>query len=174
MPSLATLTRVTVLPPPREGSRPRIEPRLPHLQADQFSPPHVLGSLIERCLAIPDVLSRESRMAAPGTCALALPDHAAGGPSEAFIDAHEFCHLHPGPEGSIHLTLPDILGAEVERLAWGERHPIGRLGLLPAVLTVYAPRNPKELDAVFDFVLNSCLFARGKLWIPPDAGGGAT
>ena len=38
-------------------------------------------------------------MASPEQCPLYLADEFAGGPPEAFIDGHEFCHLHPLPEG---------------------------------------------------------------------------
>jgi hypothetical protein len=102
-------------------------------------------------------------MAAPGSHALYLADACAAGPPEAFIDGHEFCHLHPLPEGSIHLTLPKILRDEVVRLGWGEPHPIAIAGILPALLTVYAPRDKQEMRAVFDLVGQSCLFAKGEL-----------
>jgi hypothetical protein len=102
-------------------------------------------------------------MASPRSCALSLSDQFALGPPEAFIDAHEFCHLHPMPEGGIHLTLPRILRDEVVRLGWGERHPIAEACILPTLVTIYAPRNREELEAVLGFVMQSCAFAQGKL-----------
>ena len=104
-------------------------------------------------------------MASPQSYALYLSDPLALGPPEAFIDGHEFCHLHPLPEGGIHLTLPRILRDEVLRLGWGERHPVAEVCILPALVTVYAPRNPEELEAVLGLVVQSCAFAQGKMQV---------
>jgi len=127
-----------------------------------------MEELLERCLDIPGVRSRQSRMASPRSSALYLPDNLAGGPPDAFIDAHEFCHLHPLPEGTIHLTLPNILRREVIRLGWGERHPIAGLGISPNLITVYAPRDYHELTVVLGLISQSCQFAQGKLQILQD------
>lgn len=138
---------------------------LPHVQLDQLPPTGAMEELIGRSLEIPYVRSKQSRMAAPNSHALYLADEFALGPPEAFIDNHEFCHLHPLPEGSIHLTLPKILRDEVVRLGWGERHPIARVGILSALVTMYAPRDPKELDSVLSFIAQSCQFAQGHLQV---------
>jgi len=124
-----------------------------------------LEELVERSMEIPYVRSKQSRMASPSSHALYLPDEFAAGPPEAFIDDHEFCHLHPLPEGSIHLTLPRILREEIVRLGWGERHPIAESGILTTLVTVYAPRNRYELNAVLGLIVHSCEFARGKLQV---------
>ncbi len=121
-----------------------------------------MEELVERCLKIPDVRSRQSRMASPDGHALYLADACACGPPEAFIDDHEFCHIHPLPECSIHLTLPKILQDEVVRLGWGERHPIAEMGILTTLVAVYAPRDCEELGAVFGLIVQSSQFARGK------------
>jgi hypothetical protein len=149
---------------------------LPHIQLDQLPPPEIMEELVERCLHIPCVRSRHSRMARPGSHALYLADPCALGPPEAFIDGHEFCHVHPLPEGSIHLTLPRILREEVVRLGWGEPHPIASAGILVPLLTIYAPRDRQEIDTAFGLVLQSCQFANGKLqdlygaeWYLPDS-----
>jgi hypothetical protein len=92
-----------------------------------------------------------------------LPDAHAAGPPEAFIDGHEFCHLHPLPEASIHLTLPKILRDEVVRLGWGERHPIAEAGILTTLVTIYAPRDRPELGTVFGLIMQSCRFSQGEL-----------
>src|SRR5882724_2319163 len=106
MEELQTVADQIFVLPPRIGPRPRTRPALPHIQLDQWPPAAILEELIERCLELPFVRSQQSRMASPESRALALPDRLAGGPPDSFIDAHEFCHLHPLPEGSIHLTLP--------------------------------------------------------------------
>jgi hypothetical protein len=154
---------MTALTHARIGARPRMHRALPHLQLDQLPTPEAMDELIERSLEIPFVRSRQSRMASPDSHALYLADEFAAGPPEAFIDDHEFCHLHPLPEGSIHLTLPKVLREEVVRLGWGERHPIAEAGILTTLVTVYAPRDPEELSAVLGLIVESCQFARGKL-----------
>jgi len=156
------LTRVTILPPPRVGARPRLERDLPHLQVDQLPPAWAVEELLARSLEIPCIRSKQSRMARPGSHALYLPGEFALGPPEAFIDGHEFCHLHPLPEGSIHLTLPQVLRDEVVRLGWGEPHPIAEIGILTSLVTVYAPRDPQEIDAVLGLIGQSCRFAQGR------------
>jgi len=138
---------------------------LPHLQLDQFPPAEVMEDLVERCLRLPHVRARQSRMASPGCHALCLSDAFAAGPTEAFIDEHEFCHLHPLPEGTIHLTLPKPLRDEVVRLGWGMRHPIAEVGILTTLVSVYAPRDRNETGAVFELILQSCRFARGELQV---------
>jgi hypothetical protein len=163
MQSIAMLTRLTILPHSRCGTRPRMHRALPHLQLDQLPPAGVMEELIARSLRIPCVRSKQSRMASASSHALYLADEIAAGPPEAFIDQNEFCHLHLPPEGGIHLTLPRILREEVVRLTWGERHPIAETGLLTTLLTVYAPRNSQELETVMGLIVQSCQFAQGKL-----------
>jgi hypothetical protein len=101
-------------------------------------------------------------MASPKSRALCLPDECAAGPPDAFIDDHEFCHLHPLPEGSIHLTLPKDLREWVVQLGWAEQHPVSRAGVMPETLVmVYAPRNTKELGIVLMLIWSSYQFAKG-------------
>jgi phospholipase/carboxylesterase len=163
MARIATLTMVATLPPSRKGPRPCTLRVLPHFQLDQLPPAEAVEELVRRSLKIPHVRCEQSRMASPGTIALYLADKFAGGPPEAFIDGHEFCHLHPLPAGGVHLTLPRILREEVVRLGWGERHPITEAGILTALVTVYAPRNRQELHTVLNLIIQSCRFAQGEL-----------
>ena len=160
---LARLTRVAVLPPTRLGTRPKTKRALPHLQLDQLPATGTIDELVGRSLEMDHVRSRQSRMASPESVALYLADEFARGPREAFIDGNEFCHIHPPPESGIHLTLPRILGDEVVRLGWGERHPIAEAGILPALVTVYAPRDRDEVEIVLGVIAQSCQFARGDL-----------
>ena len=150
------------VPPPRWGPRPRTCPALPHIQLDQWPPEEIAAELIELSLSLPDVRSKQSRMASPNSRALCLPDRCAGGPASAFIDDHEFCHIHPLPEGSIHLTLPNPLRDRMMQLGWVEQHPLVRFGVMPETLVmVYAPRDREELAISLNLVWNSCRFARG-------------
>jgi len=150
------------VPPPRWGPRPRTCPALPHIQLDQWPPEEIAAELIELSLSLPDVRSKQSRMASPNSRALCLPDRCAGGPASAFIDDHEFCHIHPLPEGSIHLTLPNPLRDRMMQLGWVEQHPLVRFGVMPETLVmVYAPRDREELAISLNLIRSSCQFARG-------------
>jgi hypothetical protein len=162
MQTLEPSPAVVLIAPPRGGSRPRTPPVLPHLQLDQWPPPAIVQTLMDWSLAIENVRSQQSRMACPGSLALCLPDHLARGPEEAFIDGHEFCHLHPPPDGSIHLTLPNPLRDSAIRLGWAEPHPVTQAGAMPKTLVmVYAPRDDEELAVVQQLIRSSCRFARG-------------
>ena len=159
---LESVAAICHIPPPRWGPRPRTQPALPHTQLDQWPPEEIAAELIELSLSLPEVRSKQSRMASPKSHALWLPDRCACGPASAFIDAHEFCHLHPLPEGSIHLTLPNPLRDQMVRLGWAEQHPLVRAGIMPETLVmVYAPRDRKELAISLNLVWSSYQFAKG-------------
>jgi hypothetical protein len=158
---LSTASRQLHLLPGRFGPRPRVLDALPFRQADQFPPADVLQRLLERCLGIPGVRSRQSRFATPQSLALYLADRTPTGPPEAFIDGREFCHLHAPPEGSLHLTLPGGVVEQLTALGWVTRHPIHHLGIFQNLVLVYAPRNAVELGVVVNLVELSCRFARG-------------
>jgi hypothetical protein len=158
---LLTASRQFYRLPGRFGPRPRVSDALPFRQADQFPSADVLQRLLERCVQIPGVRSRQSRFATPQSRALYLADPAPNGPPEAFIDGREFCHLHAPPEGSLHLTLPGDVVEQLTALGWVMRHPVHQLGLFQNLVLVYAPRNAVELDVVVNLVGHSCRFARG-------------
>jgi hypothetical protein len=158
---LAQLPQETHLLPGRFGPRPRTSTALPFRQLDQFPPAEMVSRLARLCRDLPGVRLRESRMAAPGTLALAIDDGAAGGPEQAFIDGHEFCHLHPPPHGSIHLTLPIPAVEGIVALGWAERHPIHTLGVMKSLVLFYAPRTRDELEVAFSLIEHSCQYARG-------------
>jgi hypothetical protein len=101
-------------------------------------------------------------MASPETQALYLPDELARGPEEAFIDSHEFCHMHASPQGSVHLTLPAPFRQLIVQLGWAEPHPMVRAGCqTDCLVMVYAPRNDEELMVVLDLIGVSRDFAAG-------------
>ena len=146
----------------RQGPRPRTPLSIPHLQMNQWPPENLVDRLLECSLHLEHVRPKESRMATRGSCALWLPDSYAGGPPDAFIDQNEFCHLHPVPEGSVHLTLPAPLRERAIELGWAEQHSAVRSGAMRETLvTVYAPRDGNELSAVFRLIRFSWRFARG-------------
>ena len=103
-------------------------------------------------------------MALPQTAALCLAEETAGGPADAFIDGTEFCHLHPPPEGSLHLTLPEPVRSKAIDFCWAETHPVAVSGALSRCLVlVYAPRDEQELAVVVSLLETSWRFARGGL-----------
>src|SRR3954469_13985104 len=122
--------------PARRGPRPRTPVALPYIQLDQWPPEDISGELIARSLNMADVRSKQSRMASPKSRALCLPDRCASGPREAFIDDHEFCHLHPLPQGSILPSPPNPLRDQVVDLGWAEPHPVVRAGVMPKTLVL--------------------------------------
>lgn len=161
MAQLQTLADRAFIPPPRIGPRPRTCPALPHTQLEQWPPEEIVNELVHRSLSLPYVRPKQSRMASPQSMALSLPDEYAAGPPDSFIDNHEFCHLHPLPEGSIHLTLPYEVRSSAVAAGWAEQHPAARLGAMPqALVMVYAPRNSKELAIVLELIWSSYEFAR--------------
>lgn len=154
---------LTFEPPLRFGPRPQSCRALPHVQLDQWPPPIIAAELLGRCLTLPDVRPKQSRMASPDCHALTLPDEFSAGPPVAFIVDHEFCHLHPLPDSSIHLTLPRDIRERAIRRGWAEQHLVSRAGILPETLVmVYAPRNFDELAIVVQMIWHSYRFARGE------------
>jgi hypothetical protein len=148
--------------PPRLGPRPQSCATLPHVQLNQWPPPRIAEALLGRCLIFPNVRSKQSRMASPECYALSLPDEFSAGPPWAFIVDHEFCHLHPLPDGSIHLTLPKGIRERAIQRGWAEQHLVSRAGILPETLVmVYAPRDSHELAIVLQLIWHSYQFARG-------------
>jgi len=158
---LAQLPQEMHLLPGRFGPRPRTSTGLPFRQLDQFPSAEMVGRLADLCWGFPGVRLRESRMAAPGTLALAVDDGSADGPEQAFIDGNEFCHLHPAPHGSIHLTLPAQAVEGIVALGWAERHPIHTLGVMKSLVMVYGPRTREELEVALSLIEHSSQYARG-------------
>jgi phospholipase/carboxylesterase len=158
------LEPIVRLLPARRGPRPRTQRTFPHQQLDQWPATELIQIIGEWSLRLPHVRSKESRLAAPETLALWLPDEMARGPREAFIDGHEFSHLHPSPEGSIHLTLPHRLRAHAIALGWAEHHPGVEVGIVKETLVmVYGPRTEEEVWCVLRLVSASYQFAQGSL-----------
>lgn len=99
-------------------------------------------------------------MTSADTLALWIPDEAAMGPPEAFIDDHEFCHIHPLPEGGLHLTLPPAIRKRAILSGWAEEHPIVRVeAISPALVMVYSPRDEEEIEVVHELFMASFHFA---------------
>jgi phospholipase/carboxylesterase len=129
---------------------------------NQWPPAALIEELAEKALSLPQVGQRESQLAGRNTKAIFLDAGLTGASEEAFIDDHEFCHLHPAPAGSLHLTLPQPVLDRVIQSGWAEFHPLAGIGTLPkGLVLVYAPRDEHELAVVFELIKVSYRFAQG-------------
>ena len=146
--------------PHRSGARPRTHLGLPHQQLDQQPVDDTIRvQLMERLAALESVAEAPSGISVPGARALVLSD-ATPGPREAFMIGREFAHLHPPPDYSLHLTLPEPRARETIEAGWAEFHPLVEKGQLPpTVVMVYAPRDATELAVVSGLVRESYRFA---------------
>jgi hypothetical protein len=75
----------------------------------------------------------------------------------------EFAHMHPAPDRSLHITLPERRAREAIEAGWAEPHPLVAQDVLPPThVMVYAPRDDAELEVVYGLVWESYQFARGR------------
>ncbi|MGH7476448.1 MAG: luciferase family protein [Longimicrobiales bacterium] len=148
--------------PQRAGGRPRTTSTNPHTQLDQTTTPLLVDELARRALALPGVEDRPSLISVPGARALWLAeDQQASGP-HAFIIGREFAHIHPPPDGSLHMVLPREVAHEAVAQGWAEPHPAARVGYIPeTVVMVYAPRDEAELEVVLALLGRSLEQAQG-------------
>ena len=136
---------------PQPGGRPT-----PHTQLSQNAPPELQEILFERASALPGVTVGDSHVSVPGARAFHLDRSLARGPAEAFQARTEFAHLHPTPDGSLHMTLPPRLYEAVRARGWGEPHPVS------GTMMVFGPRDPGELEVVWRLLQASYGFATGE------------
>jgi hypothetical protein len=150
--------------PERRGTRPRTHLELPHSQLDQQpTEPAVREELAARAFSFAGVREEPSGVSVPGARALVLDRQAARGPAEAFLVGREFAHLHPGPDLSLHLALPEPEARQAIDAGWAEWHPLAAAGRLPkTIVMVYAPRDEDELEVVWSLLRSSHGFATGR------------
>jgi hypothetical protein len=149
--------------PPRRGPRPATTPSNPHTQLDQRPPARVIAALAENLFALPGVAEKPSAISVPGARALWLETADARGPREAFLIGREFAHVHPLPDGSLHVALPPSVVEDAIAQGWAEVHPVARMGLIPAnVVMLYAPRDDAEAGVMLALVREALAFARGE------------
>ncbi len=143
----------------RPGPRPRTTPTNPHTQLDQTAPPDLQEQVFALAQALPGVETGPSAISVPGARAFCLPG-CANAKREAFMIEHEFAHIHPPRDGSLHMVLPpEILDAVIGN-GWAELHPLaGKHGLPGNIVMVYGPRDADELTVVGDLVRASHAFA---------------
>jgi hypothetical protein len=148
--------------PRRRGSRPRTTPTNPHTQLEQNPQREVVGELARRVFALPGVEERPSAISVPGARALWLREELPTGTQEAFMIGREFAHIHPMPDGSLHVSLPSEVAQEAIRKGWAEQHPVARMGYIPQnVVMIYAPRDAEEIEVVAGLVDEAYRYASG-------------
>jgi phospholipase/carboxylesterase len=136
----------------RAGVRPRTTPTNPHTQLDQNAPRPLQERIFSAARGLPGVVVGPSHVSVPGARAFHLP--ACAHPTDAgFMIEHEFAHLHPPSDGSLHMSLPPGIVQSVVDNGWAEYHPLaGKHGLPSNIVMVYGPRDEVELEVVLALV----------------------
>jgi hypothetical protein len=136
----------------RAGRRPHTTPTNPHTQLDQNAPKDLQEKIFELAQALSGVAVGPSLVSVPGARAFHLPASQNVYP-EAFMVGREFAHIHPPSDGSLHMTLPPDIVAQVVENGWAELHPLaGQFGLPGNIVMVYGPRDENELAIVADLL----------------------
>ena len=136
----------------RAGSRPRTTPTNPHTQLDQNAPKDLQEKVFALAQALSGVVVGPSLVSVPGARAFHLPSGRPNAPG-AFMVGLEFAHIHPPSDGSLHMTLPPDIVAQVVENGWAELHPLaGQFGLPGNIVMVYGPRDENELAVVTDLL----------------------
>jgi luciferase-like monooxygenase len=161
MPDEAKKTEPSFLARGRAGPRPGTTPTNPHTQLTQNAPADLQEQVFDFASSLDGVVVGPSAVSVPGARAFHLPASSHGA-REAFMVGHEFAHLHPASDGSLHMALPpDVVDGVIEN-GWAERHPLaGRHGLPANIVMVYGARDDEELTVVKDLVRASHGFASG-------------
>jgi hypothetical protein len=149
--------------PRRAGLRPLTTRHEPHQQITQHGKAELWDEMISRSAALPDVTVMDSMVSVPGAMGLFLDESVPKGPADAFHIEREFAHIHPRPDGSLHLQLPMDLAALAMGAGWGEPHTYVFRGLSqPNSIMLYAARTAEELDVIWMLVEESYRYARGE------------
>ena len=139
--------------PRREGPPPEVIGPRPHAQRSQNAPAALQQELVRRALELSGVSEADSRVSVPGARAFVLDEVSARGPREAFQAGHEFAHIHPSEDGSLHMTLPTEVAEAAYAAGWGEPHPISGTPL------IFGPRDESELEIVWGLLRSSYEYA---------------
>ena len=111
--------------------------------------------MVARAIRLPGIRLDASCVSVPGARAFHLDPDLAHGPAGAFQCGTEFAHVHPAGDGSLHMTLPPLVHAEVLAKGWGEPHPIS------GTMLVFGPRDHYELEVIWQLVITSYRYALG-------------
>ncbi|HEY3498611.1 MAG TPA: luciferase family protein [Polyangiaceae bacterium] len=136
----------------RSGPRPNTTTTNPHTQLTQLAPRPLRERVFDFARSLSRVVVGPSLVSVPGARAFHLPEQS---PKErdCFMVDHEFAHLHPPSDGSLHMSLPSTIVDAVIANGWAERHPLaGKHGLPDNIVMVYGPRDENELAVVKELV----------------------
>jgi phospholipase/carboxylesterase len=143
----------------REDNTPLTTATSPHKQLSQNGAYHIHRKLMLWTYTISFVEIRPSLISKSGAQGLFLSE------TVKLINPHavlerEFCHIHPYPDGSLHLFLPMADAKEIVVKGWGEFHPLAFLKEIPSnFIMLYSPRSERELSLVKEIILRSHSFA---------------
>ncbi|MCW2721452.1 luciferase family protein [Pseudonocardia sp.] len=149
--------------PHRAGEPPELTSAIPQHQLTQTAPPHLQSALWARLAALDGVTTGPTTVGVEGIRALFLDRAIAAGPDAAFVlpDLGEFAHLHPEPDSSLHVVLPDALAYDALAKGWAVAHPLAGLRLSRGMVLVPGPRDESELDIVAGITAASHRYASG-------------
>ena len=142
--------------PSRRGPAPEVIGPAPHGQVSQIAPVMLQEELWQRMRALPYVYMAPTLVSVSHARSLFLAEGIGDGPSKAFQKGREFAHIHPHQDGSLHITVPDVVKDEIEEAGWGVRHP------QQDTILIYGPRDRGELEVVWGFVQTSYRYAIGE------------
>jgi hypothetical protein len=148
--------------PSRKGPAPQTTRHNPQQQTNQIPDRGAYDAFRDVIASWPGVIKAPSLRAPPGTIGLFLAPEEAKGPDEAFLLSTEFAHLHPLPDGSLHMVLPPEAHTSAVKAGWGIPHPMaGVPSVSPQTILIYAPRDAAEREVVTTLVASAERFARG-------------
>jgi hypothetical protein len=149
--------------PLRRGSVPRTTQQNPQQQLEQIPDRANYAAFRQMVEAWPGVIKAPSVRAPHGTIGLYLDPREAKGPREAFLLDTEFAHLHPLPDGSLHMVLPPDVHAAAIAAGWGLPHPMAGMPTVSLqTILIFAPRDAVERDVVAGLIRAAERFARGR------------
>lgn len=147
----------------RVGSLPKVTTNNPQTQLDQQPSQHLTAELLSFVKGLEGVTLQASRRAPPGTYGLYLARDLALGQPEAFMLDNEFAHIHPEPDSSLHMTLPDDIRTATLENGWAIAHPMaGQPTVSQNLVMIFAPRDDDEAKTVMNLVYASWRFAAGQ------------
>jgi hypothetical protein len=145
--------------PRRVGEPPRTTEEDPHRQLTQNAPYHLQEALISRARLLPQTIVCPSLISAPGARGFVL-DVPSPASNKGFIIGHEFAHLHPPDDGSLHMVMPTEYVKSVLSAGWGALHPVALAGIIPLnTIMVFGPRDDDELEVVWRLLVTSHEYA---------------
>jgi Family of unknown function (DUF5519) len=149
--------------PDRAGPAPQTTRHNPQQQTNQIPDRVAYIAFRDVIASWPGVIRAPSLRAPPGTIGLFLAPEEAKGTDEAFLLSTEFAHLHPLPDGSLHMVLPPEAHAAAVKAGWGIPHPMaGMPSVSSQTILIYAPRDAAEREVVMTLVASAERFARGR------------